>query len=145
MVREFELPASEGPKPKPPIKVSRMNAVEAENMIEIGNLEREAFFCLDEWAILPREGLDLAFRVGIKQPFLDREGKLSTLLLLFGIPLYNLNNPPSRERLVEEYDFLYHQFESTVIQSIEIYGRITGRLLYPPQYMIDELNEQLGR
>lgn len=141
MAEEYILPPDEGPVPKPYIQLYKMNQKELN--INVGSLEKRAFYELSDWRIIDRGEVDLAFRIGLKIPFLDNRGKISTLLALFGALLYNASNPPSEKRYSEEYTTLYNMLETIVIQNIPQCGNLMGILLEPPQYMLKELKEKL--
>jgi hypothetical protein len=64
-------------------------------------------------------------------------------MAVFGAYLYDQANPPSEERLSGEYELLYHIFESLIIKNVQKCGRLTGMILEPPQYMLEELKEKL--
>jgi len=144
MRREFDVPSGEGPMPKPSIHIKRINESEL-NIFQIGSLERSAFHELSPWTIIPQEDVDIAYRVGLKTPVFDDEGAVSSLYLLFGAFLYDEEDIPSEKKLSEKSDYLYSIFESTLIQYAEKYNNLMGLFLPTPQYMLDELKEQVEK
>jgi len=143
MVTEFKLPVNEGPFPIEPATFRRFQPDEFP--IEIGSLEREAFFYLGDWSQKMRaDGYGVAYRIGIKKGITGQEGDLADLVILFGTPLARRGLKVSDDIASALYKQLGTVMEKMIIQASNSHDNLLGVLMPPPDYMFRELQEQLS-
>jgi hypothetical protein len=145
VVREFEIPAEEGPVYRPAIRIKKFRPGEF-SFKSLGSLDRDAFNSLGAWNITDeKNGHGVAYRVGIKENFEDPEGNLGELLVVFGMPLMGHMPEEDEERIKAKYEELKEYMRKRIIEEACIVGYVTGAVLPAPDYMIKELKEELSR
>jgi hypothetical protein len=112
---------------------------------DIGSLEKRAFSKLEEWMILKKEDYYLALRAGIKDPFFDINGNISTLIVFFTQYIQSKTNPLSREKYLEEKELIKKMLRNVMIyKTYQKRKSVCGLIIEDiPQYMIKELKEKL--
>lgn len=140
---DFNLSLRQGPSSPGYMKFSK--EFYSQHELNIGSLEKNAFSNLSEWIILNRKKYAIALRVGTKEPFLTKDGKLATLLVIFSQYLFSREDPITEEEYKEEEKTFQHMLEEIIIdEGYNEKRNVCGLIMNAPQYMIDELKEEFN-
>jgi len=117
-----------------------------DNSALVGDVSREALSSLDSWKIrMNPKGYGLAYRVGRKRAFIDSEGRPAELFIYFSKPIAEKNRPlrVAEVRRVEE---ALHTAVCMAANGLaQHYQRVIVATAFPPEYMLRELDETLGK
>jgi hypothetical protein len=140
---EFKTYLNEGPYPIKKFRVKRITASK-ELPFDAGSLERESFSEIGEWRNIPGERCDIFFRTGVKYKFLNIHKNPSDLLIFFSVYVFPKGINPTEDLLQREDKMLREAIDSITLESASRRGfNLASIVMNPPQYMIDELQEQL--
>jgi hypothetical protein len=141
-IHEYELPVNEGPVYRPPadLKTLKPSEFPFEN---IGSLERGVLE-LSKWKHkIDEDGYGVAYRTGIKNGIRNPKGKLSKLIIIFGIPLRKQGVEDNEEKNRAQYNKLGGYLREKLIEASKTTPHLIGLVMYPPDYMLEELKEEL--
>ena len=124
------------------------NIYESKRLLRDGELQiatnREYFTHLGPWRHqIYSEGIGWAYRVGIKDNFLDSKGNLAVLIILFSTALSNQKNVPDKiiEKILNQAN--EEAIESMAKAATSICDNVVAAIQNPPEYMLKELEESL--
>lgn len=141
-MKELRIPAPESPYPRSDTRI-RIFEENGSAPFEFGKLKKDEFTYLGDWLqIMNPDGYGILYRLGVKNEVIDDEGDSTTILFHFYIPIAISGYKLADKDYVNIQDFLRtFVMKSTLKLQQKEQDNITGIALNPPEWMIEELNQ----
>lgn len=140
MIREFYLPREEGPEPTGQLIFREFDKYPG----DVGNLDRDSFSPLTRWMHLRSAEFEVAYRCGVKKGIKDYEGDDAIMLFHFVTPLADKGAQVTLEDVEGIMDRMKVAVRNLTYLLASGEENIVSIMAYPPQYMIEELQQEFG-